>query len=247
MLVPLVLLLLTNSQKAVGQNHRWDINKSILKPSPGIIHLPAYDDKFMHYGFYVAFNNGGFNVDHSSQFNLQLFDTTINSITKVSGQRTIGFNLGFIFNMRLTEYFDLRGLPGVGFYQRPVMFTFQNDSTVTQLSDVTFSYFELPVMLKLKSERRKNFRAYVIAGINPMIEVGPVLEELDIKSLRASTIDFAVEYGIGVDIFYPMFKFSPEIRFSHSLVNLHHKDPNIYSRAIQRMTAHSIKFIINFE
>jgi hypothetical protein len=88
---------------------------------------------------------------------------------------------------------------------------------------------------------------YVLGGVRPGIEVGAKRKELGDDRLRSKTLDFQVEYGFGFDFYYPLFKLSPEIRFSHGLINMRNKDPNIFAQSIQRMNTHTITLYFNFE
>lgn len=212
--------------------------------------LVAYDDRFLHYGFFLALNRSGFTAKASPFFNEQLQDTSLRSNEKlysINPRRFVGFTTGFIVNFRLAEFFDIRLLPTVSFYQRFVDFRYQNDSIVTELKQSTFSFVELPVMIKYKSVRRNNTRMYVLAGIKPAFEVGSKKKEIQEDRLRARTFDVNIDYGFGFDFYYPLFKFSPEIRFSHGLFNLKNQDPNPYAKSIKKLSTHTITLYFNFE
>lgn len=212
--------------------------------------LVAYDDKLLHYGFFLALNRSGFRSRASSFFNAQVLDSTIKPYDKllaINPQASLGFTTGFILNVRIFDLLDVRVLPTVSFYQRFVSFRFENDSVVTELKQSTFSFLELPILMKFKSQRRNNTRMYMIAGIKPGIEVGSKKGEIQEDRLRSTTFDFNFEYGFGFDFYYPLFKFSPEIRFSHGFSNLRNRDPNIYSKSINKMFTHTITVYFNFE
>jgi len=212
--------------------------------------LVAYDDKLLHYGFFLAINRSGFRTNASSFFNQQLLDSSIKPQAKlyaINPQPSLGFTTGFIVNVRIFDFLDVRVLPTVSFYQRFVSFRFQTDSVVTELKQSTFSFLELPILLKYKSQRRNNTRMYMIAGIKPAIEVGSKKGEIQDDRLRSTTFDLNVEYGFGFDFYYPLFKFSPEIRFSHGFSNLRNVDPNIYAKSIKSMYTHTVAIYFNFE
>ena len=88
---------------------------------------------------------------------------------------------------------------------------------------------------------------YMLAGIKPALEVGSKKNEIQNDRLRARVIDFNIEYGLGFDMYYPLFKFSPEIRFSHGFVNMKVDDPNEYARSINTMLTHTVTLYFNFE
>ena len=87
----------------------------------------------------------------------------------------------------------------------------------------------------------------MLAGIKPALEVGSKKNEIQDDRLRSNVFDFNVEYGCGFDMYYPLFKFSPEIRFSHGLVNLRLNDPNEYARSLSSMLTHTVTMYFNFE
>ena len=58
-----------------------------------------------------------------------------------------GFEVGFIFNMRLGEYFDVRALPKVSFYERSINYTFKGDEEPV-IADFQSSVLEIPFLIK---------------------------------------------------------------------------------------------------
>lgn len=235
------------AQSQSNFQHAGDDGKTVKRRGQNLV---AYDNRFLHYGFFLALNRSAFTAKTSPFFNEQLDDTTLKAdqrLYSVNPRRFVGFTTGFIVNFRLAEFFDLRVLPTVSFYQRFVDFRFQNDSIVTELKQSTFSFVEMPVMIKYKSVRRNNTRMYMIAGIKPAFEVGSKKKEIQEDRLRARTFDVNIDYGFGFDFYYPLFKFSPEIRFSHGLLNLKNPDPNPYAKSIKKLSTHTITLYLNFE
>ena len=218
------------------------------------MNLPNYESKKFHFGFFLAINYARFNVSPSSYFNQQLTDTAIttNPIRGIEPVPAPGFTTGFIINMRIFDQLEVRLLPTVSFYQRYVEFYYSFDTLqgrikpATMLNQSTFSFIELPILLKYKSVRRKNSRMFVTGGLKPGFEVGAKKKEIDPSLLRAESIDLAIEYGFGIDLYYPLFKFSPEIRFSHGLFNMRVNDDNPFAKSLQRMTSHTVTFYLNF-
>lgn len=206
-----------------------------------VINLPNYDGRFFHYGFSVALNEAAYNINHSDFF----FNNT-DTIYKITPDRTIGFTLGFVINLHINDNIDFRVLPNVGFYNRDITYYHANNGSTTQ--KIESNVLELPMLFKFKSRREGNFRAYVVGGIKPGLEVSSKLKESDgSKRLRVRDDDFIIEYGFGVDIYNPMFKFSPEIRFAHGLNNMLINDPNIYSKTLNRISTHTITLYFHFE
>ena len=246
-----VLLIAITSQVSWAGDDETRKNKNYGSGKKGT-NLPNYDEKPLHYGFFIALNNASLKVKHSPYFTKQLENqANIPADSLMAGIEPfqfMGFTTGFILNARLHDYFDLRLLPTVSFYQRQIDFRFMDNSASSQLNQSTYSYLELPVMLKYKSVRRGNTRMYMIGGIKPAFEIGVKREELDpTEFMRTTTSDLSLEYGFGFDFYYPMFKFSPEVRFSHGIVDIKEQDSNRYARSVNRMTTHAVTFYLNFE
>jgi hypothetical protein len=209
------------------------------------INLPNYDDKTLHYGFVLALNYATFTLKPSSTF-YQLNDT----LRRVNPIGVGGFTLGFILNARLQDHFDFRVTPQVGFYQRGVEYSFYNKKTGSidkDLQTVEATFVELPLLVKFKSQRRNNFRMYVIGGVKPSLSTSNKNKDQRPDKLRFNSYDFAIDYGLGCDIYFPLFKLSPEIRFSNGLANMKAKDNNLYANTIQNLRTNTITLMLNFE
>lgn len=204
---------------------------------PRWTNLPYYDDKMLHYGFTLGANISGYKSQISSSYPTD----TVKSVQPIY---TPGFSLGFIVNLRLHDHFDLRLLPTVGFYSRSIVYDF-NNSSETQTLESTF--MEFPLLVKYKSMRRDNARMYVIGGLKAAIEAGAKKNQRKETDLRTNGFDLCLDLGVGMDIYCPLFKFSPELRFSHGLLNVLSNDPNIYSSSLSRLSSNTISLYLNFE
>lgn len=204
------------------------------------MNMPSYDDKPLHYGFHLGINYTNFLIKRSDYL---LSDTTFDY---VNAQGSTGFTLGFIVNLRLTDFSDLRLLPTVAFYQRNVVYG-NEESGTEETNNIESTYVEFPLLFKYKSDRRKNNKFYMVAGLKPGIEVGAKKKERRDTQLRVQTFDLSLEYGLGLDIYNEMFKFAPEVRFSLGIMNLLSKDPNIYANSLDRMSTFTVLFTALFE
>jgi hypothetical protein len=203
---------------------------------------PGYDDALMHYGFYLAASNAKFKLQHSQSY--------VDSVARRGGyahaKNTPSFSTGFIISLRLNDYMNLRFLPGVGFYSRAVEYKFPGaDAAVVQ--EVNSTVIELPLLVKIRSERRMNTAMYFVVGGRAGVDVSSRRKDRIENQLRAEADNMAIDYGVGLDLYYPFFKFAPELRFSHGLNNLLVPDPNPFSRSLQKMTTHTVTLFLNFE
>jgi hypothetical protein len=106
---------------------------------------------------------------------------------------------------------------------------------------------EFPLLFKFKSLRRGNIRMYFVGGGKAAIDVGNKKRANASSELEVNNQDFTVEYGVGLDLFYPFFKFAPELRFSNGLINRYAAGVNPYSRSVQGLRSNTITLYLNFE
>jgi len=241
-LTAFIALSLLGANTAAAQKKIKDMNK------------PGYDERPVHYGFYLAVPFTKYDLQHSQLYadQLALADDNLTERVAINAKTSVGFYTGLVLNVRLAQYLDARFVPGVGFYQRKLEFANAPQDTGERLDEdqsITSTMIELPFLLKYKAKRRSNYRPYLVAGIKPGIDLGKGKNDQDgQKELRVEKFDVAVEYGIGLDIFYPYFKFAPELRFSHGLLNQHQLVRNSeYSGYIQKLTNHNVSLILFFE
>ncbi|MCX6218915.1 porin family protein [Spirosoma sp.] len=203
-------------------------------------HLERYDDKTIHYGFFFAAPITRFSVTHSPQF------LTADSAYRIYSPNKPAFRVGFVVNAYLNDRFDLRLTPSVSLFSREVQYDYPGGTSKTEIREST--WIDFPLLLKYKSERRNNSRMYLLAGGTFSVESNVRRKETQgISRLSTSTMDFAVEYGFGFEQFFEYFKFAPEIRFSHGLVNLYRPGTNAASIGINKLTTHSVTLYLNFE
>ena len=228
--VVLLVLFATISFQAFGQRDRT-------------INLPNYDERWLHYGFYLGLEAFQYRLNYSDLFVTPEMD----SVISINPAVTYGpVNIGFVVNFKLAEFLNLRLVPKFGINERKVEYTYASGNTETQIIEAVTMDF--PLLLKYKSVRRGNYRMYFVGGINPSVRVGgkkDVNKEEDRLNIKDS--DLSIEFGFGLDVYYPFFKFSPEIRFSRGIINNLSSETNFYSKGIDRLTSNSISLFLYFE
>jgi hypothetical protein len=203
-------------------------------------HLEHYDNKPIHYGFLFAAPFTRFNHTYSSDFLTR--DTT----TRISAPVTVGFRMGFVVNAYLDDRWDFRSTPTVSLYDRVVEYENSRGGKRRELREAT--WIEIPLLLKYKSQRRMNSRMYMLAGMTFGFETN-VRRRLPQGANRLSTksADLSVDYGFGFEQFLAYTKFSPEIRFSHGIVNLFRANPEVPNNGIRKLTSHTVSLYLMFE
>ena len=204
--------------------------------------LINYDEEKIHYGF--AF--GGHASKYIIKYNEDFVSPSLDSLHSVVTRNLGGFKVGFIVNFHLYQYLDFRIQPTFGFYENELLYRFDDSSTRVLFKDAT--YFELPLLLKYKSVRRKNTAMYIIGGINPSLEAAASGDDVaEVETLETKNWNIAIDTGVGFDIYFPLFKFSPELRYSWGLRNMIREEKNEFNAALDKVIFHNLTFFITFE
>ena len=176
--------------------------------------LPAYDYKKLHFGFTV----GGNIMDFSFQRDPGAANYLYGDVSVVQP----GFQVNVVSDLRLSDYWTLRFLPGVNFGQRE--FTYYNPSDMSDVTEmlVESSFLDFPLLLKYRSERLNNYRPYVIGGLSFRYDMAARKdydEDTEVY-VRLKPADLYLEMGFGVDTYLQYFKFAPEIKLAVGLANI---------------------------
>ncbi len=207
-------------------------------PSDNLIN---YDEQWIHYGFLLGVHSSKYVIKHSEAFTTPAMDTVHSIIPGNLG----GFKLGFIANMKVTDQLDFRSSITVAFYENDLLYRFTDNTDQRELKDATM--VEFPLLLKYKSTRRGNVAMYVLGGITPSFEAASKSNKEDIvEKLELHGWNYAIEIGAGFDIYYPFFKFSPEIRYSYGLRNMLDGE-NQFSVGLSRLTTQNLTVFLTFE
>lgn len=205
--------------------------------------LPGHDLKPIHYGLFLAINASRFQVQHSQYFINRQRDTL-----RVNPKFGPGFAMGFVINKRVTDFIDVRFVPGGSFYSRSVEYSTGFGENITKINqELSTIAMDFPLLFKFKSLRRGNSRMYFVAGAKGGIDFGNKKKGNASTELEVENTDVAIEYGVGLELFYPYFKFAPELRFSNGLINRHAPGVNPYSRSAQALRSNTITLYFNFE
>lgn len=131
-----------------------------------------------------------------------------------------GFSVGVLADLRLGQHFALRFTPTMHFGTKHLVFRNLLDHTesgklVEETQNMKNTYISMPLSLKFSAQRFNNHRPYLIAGINPMIN----LAGKDQDYVQLKRFDLMLEVGLGCDFYLPFFKLIPELKFSYGLIN----------------------------
>ena len=206
--------------------------------------LPRYDFKKIHFGFTLGINSLNFHINKNNNF---LINDTL--LTMLAEDQK-GFNLGIVSNLRLGRYTDLRFIPTLVFGERILNYKFNDQSNLTlQDKRIESTLIDFPISLKYKSARYNNFRTYVIYGIKYSLDIASQ-SEIDDEGqeiVKLNNHDIMLEGGFGIDFYLQYFKFSPQIKLSHGIINVLSKDNTLYTETINNLKTTSWMLSFTFE
>lgn len=204
---------------------------------------PNYDDRKLTYGFLIGLHSTAYQIKYSDAFTHQSMD----SLYAVRPVWAPGFSLGFIVNYRIADLWDLRLTPKVDFYEHKLRYEYTDDTPMEEHT-VETTMVEFPLLLKFKSERRENLRMYMIGGVKPAIEASGKKDLENVNTeLEITGGNLSIDFGFGLDIYYPLFKFSPELRFSRGIVDVLDNRTNKYGVPLERVNTNTITLYLLFQ
>ncbi|MBP3839075.1 MAG: PorT family protein [Prevotella sp.] len=165
-----------------------------------------------------------------------------------------GFNVGVLGELRLNSNFAFRVAPAMYFGARHL--TFRNLRNIEagiepkeQRQDLKTAYISAACDIIFTAQRFNNHRPYIMAGINPMIN----LSGKDDDFIKLKRYDIFLEIGAGCDFYLPYFKLRPELKFLYGLTNtldqthassLRDKNKLPYTQSVSQ--AHSKMVVLTF-
>ncbi|MDE6222131.1 MAG: PorT family protein [Muribaculaceae bacterium] len=135
-----------------------------------------------------------------------------------------GFCVNGLIDFRLSTYFNVRLSPGIWFGNKIVNFR-EAGSGAIERQNIKSTLLVLPVDLKFSSLRYRNVRPYLVAGVMPTFDVG---KRRSSELLHLKKFDTFLTIGLGLDTYFPYFKFIPEVKFCFGLADvIEHKRPDL--------------------
>ena len=177
---------------------------------------PYIDFRRLHYGFFFGLHN-------------QDLELANNGFVTANGEQWFadvaaynpGFSVGVLADLRINNHLALRLVPSLHFGEKQVIFRELNSGS-KERQQIKSTYMSCPLDLKFSAERFNNYRPYIMAGVNPMLDLTVKKQ----RPLLVKSFDFMVEFGLGCDFYLPFFKLIPELKFCFSLLDVLEKNRN---------------------
>lgn len=202
-----------------------------------------FNRKSYYFGITLGINRSSFTPYRSKEF---IYSDSIQSIEAANGP---GFNLGIVTNLKIGEYFDFRFLPTLSFSERNLRYTKTSRLSPFSQRTVESVFVEMPFQFRYKSAPYHDKRLFVIAGVKYAFDVASDSRTRQAETLvKIAPTDFSIEYGAGIQIFFPYFIFSPEFKVSQGIGNTLIFNPNIEeSTVLEKILSRTFTVSFHFE
>ena len=206
---------------------------------------PYTDLRPLHLGILVGMNLQDIELENVGPQTILQEDGTTKTQTIVcdDDKWNAGFSVGVLADLRLSKHLNLRFTPTMHIGAKHL--TFYNMTELNaegrlleMTQDMKSTYISFPVDLKFSAERWNNYRPYVIAGVNQLVNLTSKNQDF----LQLKRTDTMIEVGLGCDLYLPFFKLIPELKFCYSLTNaLDRGHANELQDTNKRMYANAVR------
>lgn len=226
------------------------------------------DSERLHFGFTFQYVSAEYKIykkanwrDERYDDDLERNDLMTDKISRISSPTSPGFGLGFVSDYKMGDHANLRFTPALVFSDRLIDYHFgsgEAEGTVTRFEPyyqqkVQSTMVDLPLGIKLKSDRRKNFRAYVLGGAKYSLDIvsKKKLDDSNVEStaklVKNSRNILSYEAGIGLDLYFEFFKLSPELKLSNSFRSVLKPEHHPFSSPLDKLFLRNLQFSLYFE
>lgn len=208
-----------------------------------ILNQENFDKQRLSWGFFLGFNSYDFKFEYEQD------------LPDILVERTGGFNVGLISDLRINNYINLRFEPGLIITQRnlqydPLSFQGQEFNSSDLLREVKSTYIHFPLLVKFSTKRINNFKPFIVGGFSTAINLSSNQDNPEDNSgneFRTKKNMLFYELGFGIDFYLYWFKFTPSIRGVFAMEDelIRDADPNSpWTGNVQSMQTRGV--FINF-
>jgi hypothetical protein len=241
-------------------------NTNVWSQSTTLPNQPKYDNKNIHFGFYLGANQMLFSLKMRPGFNhftyyqdqIPEFNADSAYLRNAEPIPQLGFTIGVVSDLRLGKYFNLRFTPELLFSERRISYnilTYYRGKPVlieNFQKKVPSTHLNFPFYLKYKGVRMHNARPYVFIGVKFVMDLAAQAGKKEDQNERDVVIklyrsDIAFETGVGFDFYFNWFKMGTELRMSYGLNDVLKNEDNIYTAPIESLHSRIFQLVFTFE
>ena len=217
------------------------------------------DNDDLHFGFTFQYVSSEFKLVKTPNWRSPYEDPDnpgtylTTPLRSISSPLSPGFAVGFVSDLRLGNHVNVRCTPGFVFADRYIDYEYddpaQNTRKIVQSATV-----DVPLGFKIKSDRRRDFRAYILGGVKYSRDIlsKKKLNDSDFgpydKLVKIKRDILWYEAGVGFYLYLEFIKLSPEIKWVNSVGNvLDRSQINAYNTSLDKLFIRNLQFSLYFE
>lgn len=226
------------------------------------------DDNNLHFGFTFQYVSSEYKILKKVDWKdvdvqrWELRSDVPGGLSSISSKPSAGFGIGFVVNQKIHDNVDVRLTPILVFNDRILNYRFEEppgtssgQAPMDVQKKLETTFVDFPLSLKIKSNRRNNFRAYMMGGVKYTADISSkkksdnnnVTDPLE-KFVNNRRNFLSYEAGLGMDLYFEYFKMSPEIKLSYSFDSVKKNEaPHVFSTPIDKLMLRHVTFSLFFE
>ncbi len=222
------------------------------------VYRPYNDERPIYLGLNVGLINGYMNFERGNAF----LNPSPGDANWISNYKKFNafWNMGLSANLRLSNHFLLRVNPNLLIGQKEFQFTTKPNTIDTFRMKTNASIINLPIALKLESDRYNFFkhpdfmRHYVFAGVKFDYDFSSGKDAKGVNTATGNSnaypkllnaADFGYEFGMGLSFYFQYATISPEIKFSYGQRDMRDSHPLLTS--LDKLTSNFVYFTSHVE
>jgi hypothetical protein len=212
-------------------------------------HLVNFDKHRFHYGIGLGVTDIKFDID------LNQDDEIRSHMRGIESYYAPGFHLYIIGDMRITSFMNLRLIPGITLVERNMHYNWNPtdlsaDHRLDEQRNVETVFADVPLELKIRAWRWRNFRPYLVGGGKYSFDFASLKNNKnkdDQSIVRLKTSEFSYTVGAGFDFYLLYFKLAIELKMNFGITDQKIPDDTYYTTAINGMNTRAFLLTITVE
>ncbi|MCR4828661.1 MAG: outer membrane beta-barrel protein [Bacteroidales bacterium] len=214
-----------------------------------VTYLASFDKQKVHYGIQLGYTQSKFKESYTQN------DEVRETLQGTTSYYAPGFHLAVLGDLRLGNYFNLRALPGLTLVTRSLNYNwetgyYETHGGLDSRRNVESVYGEIPIELKFRAFRYRNFRPYLTGGMSYGFDFASLRNNKNNNNqsiVRLNTSDLRYTTGVGFDFYLRYVKFAIELKMSFGLLDLRIEDKDIYTQSVDNLKSRTFMLSFTFE
>jgi len=208
---------------------------------------PNHDDWPYYFGLSLSYNTSTLHPSKHPTF------IQNDSVLSVEPGSSGGIALGLVGTLQLSPRFSFRANPqliigGAKYFTYNLKYPTYDEKTIEKKT-LPSTIVSFPFQVKFNSDRIGNFRTYLLGGVKYDMDLSSNSQARNAEDLvKLNKNDFGIEAGVGFNFFFKYVTFSPELKISNGLSNIHSRDAHLkYSNVLDKLQSRMLVFSIILE